>query len=539
MTTKFTYNSVKQIIENEGYKLLSTEYINSGSKIDLLCPKNHSYQVTLNNFISKKHRCKNCSNKSIHTIDSIKELLEKEGYTLTTTKYQNMHQKLEMVCPKGHIYATSLTNYIGNGCRCFICSGIKRYNIEEIQDILKKEGYRLITSIYKNAHEKLEMVCPKGHTINIAMNWFLSQKSRCRFCAPNRPHTLESIAEFVEKRGYKLISESYDPNGKISLICPNNHLYDTSTFYNFKKGRTCPECNEKGTSKAEQEMLSWINQFYPHAEKEKLYYDKHNGKKFLEIDIYIPELKLGIEYNGLIWHCQKFKEDTQFHINKMRLANEQGIRLLNIFGDEWRDRKDQIKNYLLSVMGKNPTTIGARKTEIRVVSKKEAKSFLEENHIQGEARLQIAFGLYYKNELIGIMTGDKHHRQGQENVFVLNRLAFKTGISVQGGSSKLLKALICYTKQEGYSKLISWSDNRWSEGKVYEKMGFTLEEEMNPDYSYVKREDRISKQSCQKKHLIKRGAKGTMSNTEKELALSLGLYRIYDCGKKRWVMNLA
>ena len=220
------------------------------------------------------------------------------------------------------------------------------------------------------------------------------------------------------------------------------------------------------------------------------------------------------------------------------MSNAVGLRLIHIFADEWRDRKDQIKNYILSVLGKNPVNVGARETKLKVVDKKSAKLFLDQNHIQGAATIDMAWGLYHQNDLVAIMTGDRHHRQGQEGSFVLNRLAFKSGVSVAGGSSKLLKALISFAKEKGYSKLISWSDNRWSEGRVYEKMGFTLEEEMGPDYSYTKQENRFSKQSCQKKTLLKKGAKGTMANTEHELALSLGLYRIWDCGKKRWVMDL-
>lgn len=268
----------------------------------------------------------------------------------------------------------------------------------------------------------------------------------------------------------------------------------------------------------------------------------------LEVDIYIPSIKLGIEYCGLYWHSENGlrrgrkkwldKDIQNYHFNKMKVCNNKGIRLITIFGDEWTDRKDQVKNYLMSVTNKNPLNVGARKTELKIVDKTDATQFLEQNHIQGTSRFDIAFGLYFKDDLVAVMTGSEHHRQNQGTVFVLNRLAFKSGISVQGGSSKLLKALVSYAKQNGYSKLISWSDNRWSEGRVYEKMGFLLEEELGPDYSYTRQEKRLSKQSCQKATLIKRGAIGTMSNTEYELALSLGLYRIWDCGKKRWAMNL-
>ena len=132
---------------------------------------------------------------------------------------------------------------------------------------------------------------------------------------------------------------------------------------------------------------------------------------------------------------------------------------------------------------------------------------------------------------MGLITAGNHHRNKTDKKLILNRLAFKNNTTIVGGASKLLKALCDYAKENGYHKIISWSDNRWSEGNVYNKIGFSLAKNLRYDYSYVNKDKRISKQSCQKKKLIKLGAIG---KTEHEMALSLKLYRIYDCGKKRW-----
>ena len=108
----------------------------------------------------------------------------------------------------------------------------------------------------------------------------------------------------------------------------------------------------------------------------------------------------------------------------MKLCNEKGIRLITVFEDEWLEREKQVKNFLLSVINKNEKTIMGRKTQLKEVPKEDAIHFLEEAHIQGSPLFEVAFGLYHDNELIGITTGNKHHRQGHGNLFVLNRLAF-------------------------------------------------------------------------------------------------------------------
>jgi hypothetical protein len=108
-------------------------------------------------------------------------------------------------------------------------------------------------------------------------------------------------------------------------------------------------------------------------------------------------------------------------------------------------------------------------------------------------------------------------------------MCFKPNIQVVGGASKLLASL------RGDQPIISWSDNRWSQGNVYKEMGFTLGQELPQDYSYVdlkKPYRRISKQSQKKSN-----TNCPTSLTERQWCAERGLARIWDCGKKRWILN--
>jgi L-amino acid N-acyltransferase YncA len=284
-----------------------------------------------------------------------------------------------------------------------------------------------------------------------------------------------------------------------------------------------------------EDIFYWIKKFYPTA--------KHRVEgNYSSITVLIPEIKLGIKLiditqNHELSALPKFKKDN---LNNTLTAYNNGIRLITIFSDEWEYRNSQVKNFLKSAMGVYEHRVYARKCEIKEVSKKETYDFLEKTHIQGKTNVDISFGIYFKDDLLGIMTGSKHHRQGYGSTLVLNRLAFKDDVQVVGGSSKLLKALIEYGKTNKYRELISWSDSRISQGNVYEKLGFELTEELPPDYSYVdnNQNKRQSKQANKKKCLIKKGAIGDMTMTERNLALTLNLHRIYDCGKKRWTILL-
>jgi hypothetical protein len=144
-----------------------------------------------------------------------------------------------------------------------------------------------------------------------------------------------------------------------------------------------------------------------------------------------------------------------------------------------------------------------------------------------------AFGLYLGEELIAVTTGSRHHRTALSKDLVLDRMCFASGVKVHGGASRMIRALSVWAKNKGYERIVSWSDNRWSAGAVYEKTGFILDAELPPDYSYVKQQRRYSKQSLKKTSLER-----TSGKTERALRLAQGYDRIWDCGKKRWVLKL-
>ena len=118
--------------------------------------------------------------------------------------------------------------------------------------------------------------------------------------------------------------------------------------------------NEK-KSYVQKEIFDFINSFYPDT-----VYDTRKVISPLELDIYIPSLKLAIEYCGLYWHSEEYKENS-YHYDKMKFCNEKGIRLITIFEDEWLKRQDQVKNLLKSVINKNEFKIMGRKTKIKEV----------------------------------------------------------------------------------------------------------------------------------------------------------------------------
>jgi len=207
---------------------------------------------------------------------------------------------------------------------------------------------------------------------------------------------------------------------------------------------------------------------------------------------------------------------------------------LYFFPDEWKDRQEQCKALILAKLGKFERRIGARECTLAELSRVDATEFLDKYHLQGSNHLSlVCFGLLCDKELVGVMSLGRHSRQIAQNRIVLDRLCFKGGVQVVGGASKLFKRCVEWAKDRKYDEIISFSDNRWTAGGIYKPLGFTLEQSCKPDYCYVKDGVRYSKQSQQKNSC---GCPETL--TELEWASYRGLVRVYDAGKKRWILNL-
>lgn len=266
-------------------------------------------------------------------------------------------------------------------------------------------------------------------------------------------------------------------------------------------------------------------------------YDFQTDRKILngkEIDLYDDSLKLGIEYCGIYWHTENRGKDRNYHYNKYKICKQNNIRLITIFSDEWLHRTTQVKNFLKAILNQCQYKIGARKCTLQLITEDVGKNFIDQNHIQTIKTKQLVYFGLYTDQLVAVMSFGKHHRGSNE--LILTRLCYKDNYNIVGGASKLFKAGIKWAIENNYQQIISWSDNRWSNGKVYEKMGFNLDRNLKPDYSYVpitNPNERKSKQSMKKSttHCPE-------EITEQEWAEYHGYTRIWDCGKIRWIYNI-
>lgn len=301
-------------------------------------------------------------------------------------------------------------------------------------------------------------------------------------------------------------------------------LHDLTTY-----GRGCPQCAREGfVSKGEKEILDFLKANYSGViETSKVGLLPNN----LELDIYTPEKKIGIEFNGIYWHSELYKDKNK-HYTKHKLCKQMGITLFQIWEDQWRDRRPVVERLLLSKLGVlSQKKINARDCIIQEVSKMDAKPFMDENHIQGFVGASVYLGLFTRDgEMVALC---QFLRTGKQGEFNLNRYA--TCESVRGGFTKLLRY---FEKVYLPKKVVTFSDNDYSDGGLYRNNGFVLEGVLEPDYYYT---DSSFSNRVHKFNYRKEQFKNDLNlyfeegMTEKELAELNKLTRVWDSGKIRWV----
>ena len=282
-----------------------------------------------------------------YTYGYIKEYVENSGYLLLSKKYVNSSTKLNIKCSKGHIYKTKY-NVFQQGKRCPVCAGTQRHTYKYIKEQIESDGYKLLSGSYCNANTKLQLQCSEGHEYEAKYSvWYVGK--RCPYCYGNVKHTYEYIKSEIEKECYVLSSKSYNGNkSKLKTICPKNHEYITS-WNVWQKGFRCPICNGLTlTSKAEDEIYQIISGVNDIVRNDRTQIVNPKTGWNLELDIWIPELKRAIEFNGIHWHKGEYSKykDRQ----KILQCIDKGISLLVIEERDWLDNKDVCINKIEEFM---------------------------------------------------------------------------------------------------------------------------------------------------------------------------------------------
>ncbi len=280
---RLTIEDLKQQVPSlaPGYKLLSTEYKNCDTKLRVQCDKNHIYKTTWDYF-KQGNRCPVCSGTQKLTHKFVKESIEATGYKLLSKTYINSKTKLKVLCPEGHIYKVHWNNF-KTGKRCPECQGTKKLTYEFIKNKTQEiaEGYELLSSKYINNSTKLIFKCDKGHIFKMCWGNF-KQGQRCSKCRGTKKLSIRYIKEeiAITAPNYKLLSTKYiNCSTKLKFKCDKNHVFKMN-WNNFRAGKRCSKCFHDSIRKTY--TLTELTKMYWYK-KAVEQYTKQNYKKYYTI----------------------------------------------------------------------------------------------------------------------------------------------------------------------------------------------------------------------------------------------------------------
>lgn len=368
---------LKELYNNNlPYEILSTEqeYQENYPNLKLKCKSCNKIFYNTQIVLLQGVICADCGHKrgaekQRFTLEQVRQKLKDLGWKLLSKHYETNQTPLQAQCLEcGAIYVKTYNKFQSRGCkncadialigqeRLDISQSLKQLTIKTIKERVAEvsSDIEIISKEYllKSEGGDAKVACKCR---NCGREWRaepsnLFQGQGCRVCRNKqgrdkvRWHYNEVQTYLKEnKRNIKLLTlHLKNMRTLVKLKCLNcNNIWQARLTNVIHHNSGCPRC--------------CLVQSTPELEIQDIFSDFKiitNSRKIIapyEVDIYIPKLKLAIEFNGTYWHSIYFK-DKDYHITKTLLAKQKGIKLIHIFDDEWAENKEQVVSYLKDII---------------------------------------------------------------------------------------------------------------------------------------------------------------------------------------------
>lgn len=270
---KLKIEDVENIVNSYGLKLITKEYTGYKSTIECKCEKGHICRTSLPR-LKRGHLCLECSyDAKRSSIEELQELAKSRGGKLLNTEYKNAATKYKWQCSEKHVWYATFNSVKSGESWCPECSKVKaRLDIKEIQDLAKANGGKLLSTEYENVRQHLYWECSKKHV-------WMATAAMIKFCQSWCPEChieslklkIEDVRKLVEERGGKLLSDVYENYySKLSCLCENQHNFFI-TASSLKNNCWCYICSVSNKLGSRSEVIC------------REYFEQIFDKKFIKV----------------------------------------------------------------------------------------------------------------------------------------------------------------------------------------------------------------------------------------------------------------
>jgi len=533
------------------YDYSSSVYIGAKKKISILCPEHGEFSQEAWGH-TKGKGCPLCGSvkaglsNQLSQADFMSKAITAHGdkYDLRNVVFSGGKNKIEVLCREHGAFHPSAGNFLYRKSGCPSCAaealGFRsRLSPDEyIARARSVHGDRFTYGnvVYKANAAYLEIECSKHGVFTQLAQDHLNGVG----CAKCSKPTF-STASFVDnamlvhgdRYGYAL-SDYTGSTTKVSITCKIHGEFVQTPNMHVNESQGCPQCARVGPSAGQLEVASLLAQHTSVIVGHKL------GR--FELDVFLPEHMLAIEYHGLVWHSTKYQKDITRDFKKHKLASEHGIRVIHLYADEWRFKKDLFSSLLLSAIGHQYKRVFARSLSVIRVGGEASQKFYSEYHTQGPLNTSTTtYALHDGVAPVAMMSFSRVTSQrgqvARPDKYELRRYA--TSRTVVGGASRLMASFL--RDHPDCKTLLSYSENRLFSGAMYDRLGFKVSHISKPSYWYITtslRDGRMDKARFKRSALEKiNGFRFDPAMSERANCEANGYYQVHDCGKTCWVFT--
>ena len=390
--------------------------------------------------------------------------------------------------------------------------------------------------------------CPfKGETKETREHLRLSSES---MMGPNNPfygknHTVEARANNSEKHilgGFTLEERIAARASDFELLTPIEEYRSRQQQYLLFRCTTCGSEQNKTLQAFERGSL--CRTCYPSESQWSIEVGKFledNSDKCLhevrsvitpkELDHWIPSKNFAVECHGLYWHSELSPDGIvpDAHRQKWELCTNLNVKLVSLFEDEWKKKRDICESILLHKLGRTATKIHARKCEIVEIDYTQANEFLAACHLSGSCTGALYLALRSQGKNVAVMVLREPRQMGKyEGCIEIGRYAPALNTHVMGGLSKLLGFVKAWARSNEYHKILTYADRRLGNGGGYSTVGFKSVSQVELDYWYTDGSVRLGRETC----------KADKEISERQKAKDAGVGRIYGCGSNVLLLDI-